>query len=773
MNTEREFEISQSACTWTVRAMTALQKRLGIHIKLHQDAADLESGQIFLFNHFARIETFIPQYLIYRESGAFCRSIAAAEFFTADDAFAKYLRSLGGVPNDYPRLLPFLAEEILRGRKVIIFPEGGLVKDRRVLDKAGGYSIYSRTAKERRKHHTGAAVLALTLEAFKLGLRSLHAKGEDRRLDAWAETLGMDGAEALLAAAAKPTLIVPSNITFYPIRITDNVLQKGVELFTGGVSKNFVEEMRIEGNILFKETDMDIRLGDPVRPADIWSRWERTVLARVVRRIAAIDELFALRPRAGRWESRFAAWCLRRKTLSIRDQYMHGMYAGVTVNLSHLASRIILTLVDQGQTEVERDTFHKALYLAIKKAQEEKSAHLHESLRDPDAYRDILDGRCRGLQQFMSAKATASLVKSARAHYRFLPKLHQEHAFDQVRLENLISVYANEVAPIAAIRRAVDEAVTEAPDLDARALAHRLFDDERRSYAWDQKAFSESRHAEINRQETATESGEPYLLLPQGGKGGKGLGIVLVHGFLASPAEVRGFADRLGAAGYPVIGVRLKGHGTSPWDLRERRWQDWFESLERGYRIMSAFAERLCVVGFSTGGTLALHLAAAQPEGLAGACVISAPFKFRNRALVFVPLMHGANLLTRWVSSLEGIMPFMQNESEHPHINYRNVPMRGLYELRRLVDEVEDHLGDVRCPVSVIQGDNDRVVDAESAAIIVKKLGSADQHLHMVPSERHGILHEDIGGTQDTIMAFIEGLESDPDAGGPDEEVAS
>ena len=144
-NPEKAFEISKASCEWTVRAMTVLKTRLKVNIKLHHGGNLVRDGHIFLFNHFARFETFIPQYLIYRETGAFCRSIAAKEFFGDDDRFGKYLRSLGGVPNDYERILPFLAEEILRGRKVIVFPEGGMVKDRRVLDREGSYSARKQT----------------------------------------------------------------------------------------------------------------------------------------------------------------------------------------------------------------------------------------------------------------------------------------------------------------------------------------------------------------------------------------------------------------------------------------------------------------------------------------------------------------------------------------------------------------------------------------------------------------------------------------------------
>jgi len=332
-----------------------------------------------------------------------------------------------------------------------------------------------------------------------------------------------------------------------------------------------------------------------------------------------------------------------------------------------------------------------------------------------------------------------------------------------VRLDNLISVYAHEMAPIAAARPAVERAMEAAPGLDEGALARLLFEDERASYAWDRRLYAKPRHAEINRQETATESGEPYLLLPGDGNG---LGVVLVHGFLASPAELCAFARRLEAAGHPVIGVRLKGNGTSPWDLRDRSWQDWLDSVRRGFRIMSALAGRVALVGFSTGGALALLLAAEQPRRLAGVAAVCPPRKFRNKKLIFVPLMHGANKMARWVPALEGIMPFRPNESEHPHINYKNMPIRGLYELRHMVEALDDRLPEVRCPVTLVQGTEDRIIDPKSAKMILDRLGSQEKTLHMVATQRHGILNEDIGDTQETILSFLASLPPEVPADG-------
>jgi len=637
---EIDLTISEDVCQWTVRAISALESSLSLNIKLHDDEGLLQDGQILLFNHFARFETFIPQYLIYQKAGAFCRSVASSEFFVAGNTFSRYLAALGGVPNDHPRLLPFLAEEVLRGRKVIVFPEGGMVKDRRVLDERGRYSVYSPTARARRKHHSGAAVLAMTLDAFKIGIRELHRTGREEHLEKWRARLQMDSLEDLLTAARKPTLIVPSNITFYPIRITGNLLQRGADLFMRGLTDAFSEEMTIEGNLLLKDTDMDIRLGTPITAEKRWRWIERRALGWMLCRIDSIDELFG-RERGGRtWAEHLVALSIHNHFLPVRDAYMRSMYAHATINLSHLAATLIDRFLEQGRTEVERHFFHRALYLAVKYAQDEPDVYLHRSLRNPDAYVGLLRGDCRGLDLFLTSAKNAELIEQDDNCYGFLPKLREEHGFHEVRLENPIEVYTNEADPVAGVQKAIDRALDDAGAQTASATALLRFNDALRAYDWDRAAYHKPRYAKINDEETATESGAPFMILPEDHNG---LGVVLVHGFLASPAELRGLGERLAAAGHPVIGVRLKGHGTSPADLNERTRHEWMASARRGVEILSALVPRVCLVGFSTGGALALSLAAEKLPGVEGVAAVSTPIKFRNKNLIFVPLIRHAN----------------------------------------------------------------------------------------------------------------------------------
>jgi len=116
--------------------------------------------------------------------------------------------------------------------------------------------------------------------------------------------------------------------------------------------------------------------------------------------------------------------------------------------------------------------------------------------------------------------------------------------------------------------------------------------------------------------------------------------------------------------------------------------------------------------------------------------------------------------------AVDGIMQYRQNDSEHPDINYRNIPIQALYELRILVDETMKRLPEIDCPVLVVQGDEDPVVEPKSARLILDAPETPAKGLKWVASTRHGILNEDIGGCQDMVTAFVASLLDEAGADG-------
>jgi len=748
-------EINTRVYDFCVRAFRTTRKLLKLNIKMHQEGSGendpVHQGDIFLFNHFARFETFIPQVLINEATGAYCRSVASAEFFEGDERFAQFLYSIGVVPNDLPNLFPFLAHEILHGHKLVVFPEGGMVKDKRVVDHKGRYSIFSRTANERRKHHRGAAVIALALDAFKTALLHDYAAGKYHRVERWAEQLGFDKLEDLMMKAIKPTVIVPSHITFYPIRVSDNILHQTARLFNKGINKRFTEELIIEGNLLFKHTDMDIRFSRPIVTGNYWKWWEKRMLPNVVHQFASLDELFALKPSSGHWGGRIHAIAMRVKSNKVRDDYMHSMYEAVTVNLSHIASLIILKLYQQGLRQIDCDRFHKMLYLGIKQLQKSES-QLHRSLCNPDEYGGIISKGSSRLEQFLRTAENMKLVHVAQGEYVLDQKLTEDFAVDEVRTENLISVYANEVSPLSHVTRNIDRAMKQADKIEVRNLADFVFNDQILAYDWDREQFQRERYEAINSQQTQTADANWFFL-----KSTRKLAsaVLLIHGFLSSPAEMRSLGERLHAAGHHVLGVRLKGHGTSPWDLRSRNWHDWAASVESGYDIIKAFSESVHIVGFSTGGLLALNYASDHPDKkIKSVTSVCAPVHFKNRNMVFVPLVHHANRLVSWVSS-EGLVPFTPNEPENPEVNYQHIPVRAVYQLQQFIDHLTEDKLTINADVYLYQGDHDPVVDPASMQTLDKLITAENKTLVTLDSDLHGVIYRDIDQVQQKICSTI------------------
>ena len=102
--------------------------------------------------------------------------------------------------------------------------------------------------------------------------------------------------------------------------------------------------------------------------------------------------------------------------------------------------------------------------------------------------------------------------------------------------------------------------------------------------------------------------GDPFLW--EGGP----TGVLLIHGYTATTAEVRPLAGILHQQGYTVAGPLLPGHNTRPEDANRYRWRDWVRAVEESYRQLAAHCQRVIIGGESMGALLALYLASEHPE---------------------------------------------------------------------------------------------------------------------------------------------------------------
>ena len=288
-------------------------------------------------------------------------------------------------------------------------------------------------------------------------------------------------------------------------------------------------------------------------------------------------------------------------------------------------------------------------------------------------------------------------------------------------------------------------------------------EDEQLSYHADRERFDQPRHRDINAAQTFTASGCPFLLeaavRSSAGQRSRAptreLAVVLVHGLSASPAQMRGLGEVLSSHGFPVYGVRLKGHGTSPWDLHERQWEDWLTSVRTGLEVAGTLAPKVALVGFSTGAALSLCLAA-EPNCVVTCVVgICTPDQFQDKRMQFLSFVHGADRLVSRAFQVDAMLPFVSNASGSADFSYAHMPISSLSESLDLVEALQARSAQVRCPVQLIQSAGDPVIEPSSMERIAQRLLGTQVTTALIESKEHDLVALGEPRTREAVLDFL------------------
>ena len=547
---------------------------------------------VFVINHFTRLETILMPYLINRATGQTVWSLGDAELFQGTlDAF---LDAMGVVSTRDPDRDRLIVKTLLTGEASwIIFPEGGMVKNMKIVEK-GRFMISWAAGKQ--PPHTGAATLALRAEFYRERLRRLSTSdpSETERIRSLFQ-LG-----ALEPALNCQTSIVPVNITYYPVRARENILSDIAHRLVDNLPERLVEELMTEGSMLLAGVDIDIRFGKPI---PVHGHLQRLV---IVRDIAAPSPI-------GFDDPIHSREAIRREAVKLMEQYMAAIYGMTTVNHDHLFASILRRIPG---IRIRLDDLCRRVFLAAAELRNMPGIHLHRGLSGSQLHL-VCDDRLGIVKDFVAiALEKGNLWKTEDGLLKDRRKFSSPYSFHRARIDNPIDVMANAVEPLKELQRCVRRIAWLPAFWVRRSVREHLLREAVAEYTADYKTFF------VENESKPMDVGMPLLVK---GKS-RDLGVVLCHGYLAAPLEVKGLAEYLGRQGYWVYAPRLKGHGTSPEDLSIRTCHDWLRSIEAGYAIMSSICRRVVAGGFSTGAGLALHLAARVPS-VAGVVAVSAPMQ--------------------------------------------------------------------------------------------------------------------------------------------------
>lgn len=213
------------------------------------------------------------------------------------------------------------------------------------------------------------------------------------------------------------------------------------------------------------------------------------------------------------------------------------------------------------------------------------------------------------------------------------------------------------------------------------------------------------------------------------------VGCLLVHGFTGSPPEMRLLGDYLAARGLTVSGPLLAGHGTSPEEMAQTTWGDWYASAETAYLSLKERCDTVFVGGLSMGAVLALRIAAFHD--VSGVLAYSPGLKARDWRLRFIrPLRH----IMRWNRKEEPQDADLTDPEASKRLwSYDIIPGESAYQLVLLQRDVTRRLADITAPLLIFQSTGDAMIPPEVGQELLDAAGSADKELVLLHNSGHCI----------------------------------
>lgn len=188
---------------------------------------------------------------------------------------------------------------------------------------------------------------------------------------------------------------------------------------------------------------------------------------------------------------------------------------------------------------------------------------------------------------------------------------------------------------------------------------------------------------------------------------------LLLHGLNDSPYVWRDFADELSARGYDVRALLFEGHGTTPVDMLEVRWESWLAAARRHLQEWSGDDVPMSLGGFSMGGAIATMLAMENPD-IESLLLVSPAFDSRlNHMLRFSGIY---KLFRPWIF---GGMILEDNP-----MKYNSIPVNSGWQFYELTKELKrrwTRTTRIHVPTLMVFSVDDSVVDVEYSAKLFRR----------------------------------------------------
>lgn len=233
----------------------------------------------------------------------------------------------------------------------------------------------------------------------------------------------------------------------------------------------------------------------------------------------------------------------------------------------------------------------------------------------------------------------------------------------------------------------------------------------------------------------------------------QGLTVVLLHGagghHLAWPHNIRRLDD------YRILAPDLPGHGKSE-GVGEQTIEeyaqvvlDWLDEIKVYQAVF---------IGLSMGGAIALWLALNQPDRTLALGLIGAGARMRVNSKLMEKLASqntvskGVDMILKW-SYFRELDEKMMTRGKEQLLDLRQSVLHGDFLACEGFD-VREQVGEIKKPVCVVVGEEDRMMPRRYSDFLVEKIGGAN--LHVIPEAGHMAILEKPEETAEVLGKFLE-----------------
>jgi esterase/lipase len=709
--------------TFTFKAASVAMTMLDqvFRSNLHVDGVENLSNNptLYVVNHFTRSETLLLPYVIYKYKQEMVHSLADSTLFHG--RLGNALRSVGAISTREPFRNRKIIQELMTGQhNWVIFPEGLMVKNKRIYEN--GRPMLD-NPERKGPPHTGAAVLALKAEIIKRNYLQACKRQDVDRMKFYEERYNFNSREDL---CFKDIVITPVNISYHPVRPGQNFFISVARLFSKNLDPRVEEELNIEGNILLSKTDINIYFGKPIGLFNYLDN----LLPMANSIFPFIDEV------------KRSDWIVTYQKNRLTRDFMNEIYTKVAVNIDHLFSSCIRYCTAKNLSEKDLKTM---IYLIATELEKREDRRLHPSLNTgilqmvSDHLYEPFENICKLAENDNILTRKDGLIQLN------ISTILNSLGFHTIRLKNLTSVFANEIEPL----KKLIQSVKKISRMNQSELRNKLTEEMEKQ---DLEIYHKDHHRYRSELGKPHNQGAPFILKNSNAS----LGVVLCHGYLSSPAEIRPLAEYLHQRGFSVYGVRLRGHGTAPHQLKDIHLQDWIDSFDRAYVAMRHQCRHLVLGGFSAGGLMALLAAANKQNFVQGVFSINAALNLKDIRTRFVPTVTLWNDLLEHFHINTGKFEYIENISENPEVNYSRNYLNGVKVLDQLISRCRSRLDHVIAPALILQADKDPIVSPSSGPAIRDAIHSDVKQLEFFDYDRHIIIKPDDTVVFERVAQFLD-----------------